>query len=228
MPDELGRSLDTLADPLRAELGGVLPPRLICYASRTGTLANIEALRSYGWRLLISPGRNNAYGMPYALDNGAWVAHQAGTSFNEEKFELLLDQMGRGADWVVLPDIVAGGLASLELSTRWLNRCLSASSMALLAVQDGMTEEDVAGIVGPSVGVFLGGSTGWKLHTMASWGAFCRARRLHYHVGRVNTAKRFAMAVAAGASSVDGSSASRYRSTIRPLDLASRQGDLFA
>ena len=91
-----------------------------------------------------------------------------------------------------------------------------------------MAVSDIAPFVGPAVGVFLGGSTEWKISTMAQWGAFCRQRGIHYHVARVNTAKRMAMAVAAGADSVDGSSASRYAVTIPGLSLASRQGDLLA
>lgn len=58
-------------------------------------------------------------------------------------------------------------------------------------------------------------------------GVFCRQRGLHYHVARVNSAKRMAMAVAAGADSVDGSSGSRYAVTIPGLTFASRQSDLW-
>jgi hypothetical protein len=203
---------------------------MICYASRTGTGRNLAALRAHDWRLLVSrAGVWRTEGFPrYALDNGAWADFRAGTAFDADAFERLIDRLGARADWVVLPDIVAGGLASLDLSTRWLNRCLAACPMALLAVQDGMTEADVAPVVGRSVGVFLGGSTPWKLATMGQWGAFCRARSLHYHVARVNTARRYRMAHAAAAHSVDGSSVTRYAVTIRRLDLASRQPDLLA
>ena len=202
---------------------------MICYASRTGTRRNLAAMRAHDWRLLVSrAGAWRTEGFPYALDNGAWADFQAGRSFDEDAFERLVDRLGAGADWVVLPDIVAGGLRSLDLSIRWLNRCLAACPMALLAVQDGMEEHHVAPVVGPSVVVFLGGSTAWKLATMGAWGAFCRARSLHYHVARVNTARRFRMAHAASARSVDGSSATRYAVSIRRLDLASRQPDLLA
>jgi hypothetical protein len=90
-----------------------------------------------------------------------------------------------------------------------------------------MVETDLAPLVGPSVGVFLGGSTEWKLATMAAWGRFCAAHAVHYHVARVNTGRRMAMAVAAGADSVDGTSATRYAVTIRKLDNTSRQLDLW-
>ena len=200
----------------------------MCYASRTGTRRNLDALRGAGWGLLVSRAgvwRTEGFDN-YVLDNGAWSDFQASRPFDGEAFERLIDQLGARARWIVLPDIVAGGLASLELSLRWSNRCLSACPMVLLAVQDGMTEADVSPFVGPAIGLFLGGSTSWKISTMAAWGAFCRSRGVHYHVARVNTGRRMAMAVAAGADSVDGTSASRYATTTRMLDLASRQTDL--
>jgi hypothetical protein len=202
---------------------------MMCYASRTGTRRNLAVLRNAGWGLLVSRAgvwRTEGFG-DYVLDNGAWSDHQAGRDFDADNFERLIDQLGARARWIVLPDIVAGGLASLALSVRWLNRCLSVCPLVLIAVQDGMVETDLAPLVGPSVGVFLGGSTEWKLATMAAWGRFCAAHAVHYHVARVNTGRRMAMAVAAGADSVDGTSATRYAVTIRKLDNTSRQLDLW-
>jgi hypothetical protein len=123
---------------------------------------------------------------------------------------------------------VAGGAASLALSARYRNRCQAVAPLVLIAVQDGMEPDVLAPLVNSRVGIFLGGSTEWKLATMPRWGTFCAARQLHYHVARVNTARRFRMAVAAGASSVDGTSASRYAVTLPLLNLSSRQSDLFA
>lgn len=143
-----------------------------CYASRTGTRRNLAALRKADWGLLVSrAGAWRTEGFEdYVLDNGAWADFQAKRAFDDAAFDRLIDKLGAGARWVVLPDIVAGGLESLELSLRWSNRCLSACPLVLLAVQDGMTEGDIAPFVGPSVGVFLGGSTEWKISTMAQWG----------------------------------------------------------
>src|SRR5579875_315913 len=202
---------------------------MICYASRTGTRRDLEALHRAGWRLLISrTGSWRAEGFQYALDNGAWSDFQAGRSFDERSFERLIEKLGADADFTVLPDIVAGGMRSLELSVRWLNRALSICPRVLIAVQDGMELADLASLVGPNVGIFLGGSTEWKLQRMADWGRFCAERHVHFHIGRVNTARRIRLAAAAGATSIDGSSASRYAVTVRPLDLASKQSDLFA
>jgi hypothetical protein len=203
---------------------------VIAYASRTGTHRNLDALRAAGWGLLVSrAGAWRTEGFDrYVLDNGAWADFQAGRAFDEDTFEQLIDRLGAGADWIVLPDIVAGGLASLALSTRWLNRCLSICPMVLIAVQDGMQETDLAPLVGPNVGLFLGGSTEWKLANMERWGRFCAERGIHYHVARVNTERRIWLAAASGADSIDGSSATRYAVTLPMLDRAMKQRDLFA
>lgn len=202
---------------------------MIYYASRTGTKRNLDAMREAGFRLLVSrAGVWRTEGFRYALDNGAWHDFQQGRDFDEEAFERVLELLGAGADWVVLPDIVAGGLASLELSSRWSNRCLSICPLVLLPVQDGMTPADVEPLVGPSVGLFLGGSTAWKLATMAMWGDFAAERGLHYHAARLNTRKRILAAVAAGASSGDGSSASRFAKTVPLIEGAVRQQDMLS
>jgi hypothetical protein len=100
--------------------------------------------------------------------------------------------------------------------------------LVLIAVQDGMRPADLEPLVGRSVGIFLGGSTEWKLANMALWGSFCARRGVYYHVARVNTERRIWMAVAADADSVDGSSGTRFASTIPMLNRARHQQDLFA
>lgn len=208
---------------------------MMLYASRTGTHRNLDRLRQHGWGLLVSrAGAWRTEDFPHWIaDNGAWSDYQRGRPFDEVAFEKFLRWIEAQApqalpDWICLPDVVAGGAASLSLSTRYLNRCLSVAPMVLVAVQDGMEAADLEGIVGPNVGIFLGGSTPWKLANMAVWGRFCAQRGLHYHVARVNSIKRMSLAIAAGASSVDGSSASRFACTTPMLTYAARQTDLFA
>jgi hypothetical protein len=131
--------------------------------------------------------------------------------------------MGANADWSVVPDIVAGGHASLDMSLRWLRRVLDETPVAMLAVQDGMSVADVRGFVGPRVGLFVGGSTAWKLSTMNDWAVLGRERGAWVHVGRVNTARRISACQVAGVMSFDGTSVSRFAKTLRPLDAARRQ-----
>lgn len=197
---------------------------VIAYASRTGTKRNLDALRAAGWRILVSaagPLRNE--GFPYALDNGAWSAYTAGRPFDEALFVRALRKMGALADWTVIPDIVAGGAPSLELSLRWMRQVLDESPRALLAVQDGISPADVRPFLGERVGIFVGGSTPYKLKTMPAWGSLARELGCWLHIGRVNTGRRIRDCSAAGATSFDGTSASRFAVTVRPLDLARRQ-----
>jgi len=59
----------------------------------------------------------------------------------------------------VLPDIVASGLASLEFSLRWKERLRGMPTRMLLAVQNGMQINDVASLLSPAIGIFIGGTT---------------------------------------------------------------------
>lgn len=204
-------------------------PAMIAYASRTGTRRNLEGLRRAGWHLLVSAkGVLRTEGMPYALDNGAWTAYQQGQPFDEDAFMRALDLVGEKAEWVVLPDIVQGGLMSLDYSLRWLERLRGMPTPVLIAVQDGMQIEDVRSLLSPSVGIFIGGSTEWKEATAGIWGSIARRRNCYLHVGRVNSVRRIRICAAAGANSYDGTSASRFAISLPPLDAATRQEDLFS
>ncbi len=202
-----------------------------CYASHTHNRRNLATLRAAGWRMLISRARPDGKpeGMSYGLDNGAWSDFRNGRSFDDVGFQTLVDRLGREADWVIAPDIVEGGLDSLRLSLVWLAPLLDRTRMVLVPVQDGMEPAHLLNIVMPKrIGIFLGGSTEWKLARMVEWGQWCAERGVYYHVGRVNTIRRFRLAHIAGADSVDGSSASRYSVTLPPLDFAARQWDMWA
>lgn len=197
---------------------------LIGYASRTGTRRNLELLRAGGWRLLVSArGVMRTEGFEYAIDNGAWTAHQRGEPFDVAAFERVLELHGRGADWIVVPDIVGAGHRSLDFSLSWIDRLRTIGPTLLLAVQDGLREADVLPLLGPRVGLFLGGTTAWKLATMAAWGETAARAGCYYHVGRVNTARRIYQVRDAGAHSFDGTSASRYAAGFPGLDNARRQ-----
>lgn len=201
---------------------------MIGYASRTGTRRNLEALRNAGWRLLVSAkGVLRDEGMPYALDNGAWTAFQRKEPFDVPAFQRAVDMFGERADWVVIPDIVAGGLASLDFSLSWIDR-LGGCKRLLLAVQDGMTADSIRPFLSDRVGIFIGGSTDWKLTTAIEWGQLAHEVGCYMHVGRVNTVRRIRLCAAAGADSFDGTSASMYSQTLPLLDVARKAKDLFS
>ncbi len=91
-----------------------------------------------------------------------------------------------------------------------------------------MAWTDVEPFVAELAGVFVGGSTAWKLSTMADWGAFCRTHELRLHVGRVNSVRRIRRCGDVGADSFDGSVVSRYAKVkLRLFDNEVRQQWLF-
>lgn len=197
---------------------------MIPFASRTGTARNLAALREAGWGLLVSAKgvwRTEGFTL-YFIDNGAWTAHQAGEGFDEAAFLGVVSLLGEGAAFVVVPDIVCGGLDSLRLSESWLPRLDHLPGRLLIPVQNGMVPADVSHLLGPRVGIFVGGDTEWKLSTMPRWGVLARERGAHMHVGRVNSARRIRLCALAGAHSFDGSSASIYSKTLPHLDRARR------
>jgi hypothetical protein len=200
---------------------------VIPYASRTGTRRNLEQLRRFGWRLLVSAkGVHRTEGFGYAIDNGAWTAHQRGEQFDADAFVAVLDKLGAGADWIVVPDIVAGGLASLRFSQSWLQRVRSYGQPVLIAVQDGIDGYDVGSMLDERTGIFVGGTTAWKLRSLAKWGQVAQDRNCHLHVGRVNSMKRIAFCAGVGAHSFDGTSVTRFAVNAQHLTHATHQSPL--
>lgn len=197
----------------------------MAYASRTGTQRNLALLRARGWGLIVSAtGVHRTEGFErYAIDNGAWTAYAQKRPWDDVAFERVVGLFGGGADFIAAPDIVTGGLESLRLTEAWLPRLDGIGRRRLIPVQDGMASADVAPFLGPDVGVFVGGSTAFKLSTMAAWGQLAREHGAYCHVGRVNTARRIRLCAAAGADSFDGTSATRFASTLPMLDNARRQ-----
>lgn len=209
-------------------------PLLRPYASRTGTKETLRRMRELGWSLLVSASgahRTESF-EHYALDNGAWHAYRNGTPFDEVAFGRAVDKVGENAQFTVLPDQVAGGLASLEMSLDWLeNRLRGFPGRLLIAVQDGMDIEMVRPYLNPMVGIFVGGTTPWKLRTLNSWCQLARRRGCYVHVGRVNSLKRIEACAQAGAMSFDGTSVIAFPDSIFKLSRgvlqSQSQGGLF-
>lgn len=200
---------------------------MIAYAARTGTKRNLAALRSAEWRLMVSAaGSLRHEGFSYALDNGAWSAYQNNKPFDAKRFMRALCLLGDRADFVVIPDIVAGGLLSLEFSLKWMPIVLDRCTLGLLPVQDGMCAMDIRNLLSPQVGIFIGGTTEWKINTAAEWGLLASNVGCWLHIGRVNSVRRIRMARSIGAHSFDGSGPSRFSSALQVLQNELCQGFL--
>jgi hypothetical protein len=201
---------------------------VIGYASNTGTRRNLDALRAANWRILLTPDNPKPRpGLKYGIDNGAWGAFKQARPFDDKAFIDLIESAGSQADFVIMPDIVAGGMESLKFSMSWLPRLRHFRSL-LLPVQDGMDVPAVARELRLTqrIGIFLGGTTEWKLKTMYGWGMLAAAMDRHYHVGRVNTRRRIRLAAESGATSFDGTSATMFSCTLPMLEAARQQPSL--
>jgi hypothetical protein len=149
------------------------------------------------------------------LDNAAFKDWKAGRPFDGERFRRAFERLASAPapDFIVVPDIVAGGSASLDLSCEWwlevleLARSTWGEDVPLyVAVQDGMSRDDILGAIGLVAGrggIFIGGTTEWKL--AAAPGIILEAHRagVPVHIGRIGSGKRIVWARAIGADSVD-------------------------
>lgn len=146
---------------------------------------------------------------PWFFDNGAFKDFTAGVAFQTARYERALDRLsstpGLRPDFVVVPDIVAGGLESLRFSASWAERLSWLGLPLYLVVQDGMTERDVAGALDSYAGVFVGGSLDWKLRTARQWADFAHLHGRQCHVGRMGTRERVRAARRWGVDSIDSS-----------------------
>lgn len=217
---------------------------MIGFFSRTGTRKNLAELRKRGWGILISrAGRWNRQGFDlWVADCGAWSDFTQGVPFDEPAFLLFLEWVAEQETpplWLVLPDVVGKRGESLALSAMWIDRIRADPRFGkiplVLAVQDGMTEDDVRPFIGRIVGLFVGGMTGWKLATKRRWASFAHSWGGICHVARVNSEERIDECGRDGIDSFDGSGVSRWFVTIGPMDRARKaamlwrgQGELFA
>lgn len=196
------------------------------YVGQTRSATLLRDLERWGIGECTVRGELPARRAPFFHDNGAyrdWSA--AGCPVGEAALDTVgrfgfarwmrdmrwMSYRGITPDFVVTPDIVAAGRASLDFSGQWRTE-IPPEMPAYLAVQNGMEEVDVAAhlddlaVAGaPYAGLFVGGDLPWKLATSGAWVAFAHGRGLRCHVGRVGTPDRVAWARAIGADSIDSS-----------------------
>lgn len=188
-----------------------------------------------GW--LLGPGgwRAPKEWLPYAIDNGRFIATTQGKEWSEAAFLKMLEAATDTFSplWVVVPDVVGDRDGTLREWDKWAPRMAQYGFPLAMAVQDGMAARDV-----PSEAsvVFVGGTTEWKRRTLWRWcDEFERV-----HIGRINTEKWLWVCHEAGAESCDGTGwfrgdAKQLAGLYRYLDRASsgqgqsdhRQRDLF-
>lgn len=150
--------------------------------------------------------------LPYALDNGAYAAFTQKHAWDEAKYLAHVERyafLKLRPQWAIVPDVVADRDRTLANWDKWAPKLDRTYHLDLaVAVQDGMTPDDVRSLSPQPSIVFVGGSTDWKWATVAEWCAeFPRV-----HVGRVNTIKYLDICLSLGAESCDGTGWFRGRS----------------
>lgn len=159
---------------------------------------------------------------PWFYDNGAYRDWQASKDFDGVRYSRDCRRMrmdtefhGMMPDFVVLPDLVAAGTASLNFSEEYLFDSVLPDSEhnfpLYLAVQNGMTEADVFDWIdrvrdehGAIIrGLFVGGTTPWKIETGRAWVRCAHEHDLKCHIGRVGVPDRISWARSIGADSID-------------------------
>jgi len=191
---------------------GIRPMKV--YTGNDGKLSAIRICNENGWGMFHSAKYDARPYQYHALDNGAFQAWVTGRIWDPEPFIDALtkyEEKGPALDFVVVPDIVAGGLESLKFSIGWLDR-LDTKSRKYLAVQDGMTENDILPIIKRFGGLFVGGTLDWKYMTSKTWTDIAHRSGLPCHIGRVGVWDKIVWASRIGADSIDSTSWARNNS----------------
>ncbi len=185
---------------------------------RLGHLFSPEAQRGpYPW-------------FPYALDNGAfscWDMRE--NKFDDEKWDgtkTLIERVGgesvetmpegmfdkwkrllfwaqcqeQKARWAIVPDVIGDGTRTLERWEEYAPIVQESRIPLAIAVQDGMTRDDVRSLtIQPEV-IAIGGTTEWKWKTVEMWArSFPRV-----HLLRCNSPTKLYELEAMGIESCDG------------------------
>lgn len=149
----------------------------------------LPLLKQYGWgRLWARDKPQWSYdGEPWAVDNGAFSAWRKGLDFPADTFVKRVNAALAIAPhpplFAVLPDKVAAGRESLWLSVEWLGWCKQIRWPWYIAVQDGMTVNDVAPLLRHVDGIFLGGSDDFKRQARR-WCDFAHSNGKQFHYAR--------------------------------------------
>jgi hypothetical protein len=189
---------------------------MIAYVGQTRSPKLIAELARLGVGECTVTGEMNPRRSPWFHDNGAFRDSIAKRPFRLDRWTRDVMRVHNTAfarapafappDFFVVPDIVAGGRASLAFSAEW-RFLFDDADRPYLAVQNGMETSEVADVLVAEryAGIFVGGDTDWKLETGAAWVELAHRLGLKCHVGRCGPPDRVAWAQAIGADSIDSS-----------------------
>jgi hypothetical protein len=175
----------------------------------TRSKENIATCSLKGWGRMFLTSVPRPYPLErWGFDNGAYGAWLRGEKFPQTAFLRRLEraqQTSLKPYLAVCPDIVAGGLRSLDFSVLWrVSTKLPSAWPWYLAVQDGMAYEAVEKASYLFDGIFLGGTDEFKLKAF-SWKELAARSGLKFHYGRAGTRRKLQHAHEIQADSLDSS-----------------------
>ncbi len=138
--------------------------------------------------------------MPFALDNGAYIAWSQGKPWDLEAWRDMLKHVKQRfltPLWVAVPDAVGDRKATILKWNVHAEEVMKLGWRTAFCVQDGMTPRDV-----PSQAdvVFVGGTDGWKFPNLPMWAE----NFPHVHCARVNAPEMIEACERVGCKSIDG------------------------
>lgn len=206
---------------------------IVMPANATGWLWHSMARETGRIGHLFSPGaqRGPFPWFPYALDNGAFSCwdmrancfdHDKWATKEEEWRKLLIWAQFQDckARWAIVPDVIGDGQATLQQWSKYAPTVQAAHIPLAVAVQDGMTRDDVRSLSPRPDVIAVGGTTEWKWATVEMWArSFPRV-----HVLRCNSPQKLYELEAMGVESCDGTGWNRGDKTqTRGLEEWARQ-----
>jgi len=152
--------------------------------------------------------------LSFIFDDGAFKAYKEGGFMNIPLYYSRLEDINREPDFVVVPDIVCGGVDSYRLSLQHFDRIPFKKAFV---VQDGMYFDAVYHAIAKCDVLFIGGSVdpknslkGWKWDMAPYWIDHAHEIGLPCHIGRVGRLEGYFKAHDLGVDSVDGSTIIRH------------------
>lgn len=191
---------------------------MMAYCGQTRSLELIADLEALGIGECTQRGELPPRRSRWFHDCRTFADWRAGRQFNGVQWmrdQWRIRDRGLRPDFAVVPDMIAAGLASLELSAR--ERPFVAPGVpAYLVVQESMTPELVAAWLDeqpdPYHGLFVGGAKiAWKIETGPAWVRAAHARGMRCHLGRCGPPDRVRWARSVGFDSIDSSLPLRSR-----------------
>lgn len=177
------------------------------YVGQTRSRKLIARLERLGFGEMTTRKEAPPRRLPWAFDNGAYLDFKARVPFKDREYLIALDRLAglQAPDFIVLPDIVAGGMASLRFSLEWVEK-LRGYAPVYLAVQDGMGRNQIEQVLEdhPEIkGLFVGGTLRWKIATAAQWVQVAHRAGASCHYARCGAFARVRHALRIGADSLD-------------------------